>query len=74
MSSAHNFTLKCLHKCFFLHINPPKKFHKASSFYLKYLFMCVPFSLRRGNKEVFVEKCQVNGTGRQDDVTSSVLP
>lgn len=36
--------------------------------------MVVPLSSRRGDKAVFVEKCQVSGTGRLDDVTNSVLP
>ena len=36
--------------------------------------MVFPVSSRRGNKEVFVEKCHVNGTGRLVDVTNSVLP
>lgn len=40
----------------------------------KYLFIREPVSSRRGNREPFVEKCQVNGTGRFDDVTNSVLP
>lgn len=39
-----------------------------------YLFMLVPFSSRRGNKDPFVENSQINGTGRLDDVTNSVLP
>lgn len=39
-----------------------------------YLFMPVPLSLRSGKNAVFVEKCQVNGTGRLDDVTNSVFP
>ena len=41
---------------------------------LDYLFILAPFSSRRGSKDVLVEKCQVNGTGRFDDVTNSVLP
>lgn len=36
--------------------------------------MPFPFSSRRGNSDDFVEKCQVKGTGRLDEVTSSVLP
>lgn len=46
----------------------------ASTEIKQYLFMRAPFSSRRGSKEVFVEKCQVNGTGRFDDVTNSVFP
>lgn len=41
---------------------------------IDYLFILIPFSSRRGNKEVFVEKSHVSGTGRFDDVTNSVLP
>lgn len=39
-----------------------------------YLLILVPFSSRSGSKAVFVEKCQVKGTGRLGDVTNSVLP
>lgn len=39
-----------------------------------YLFILFPFPSRSGNKDLFVEKCHVNGTGRFVDVTNSVVP